>query len=43
VHGFVELQLLLGARDWEKKAAVMIEGLRPVFIGEETAPCSHFS
>ncbi len=43
VHGFVELQLLLGARDWEKKAAVMIESLRPVFIGEETAPCSHFS
>jgi AcrR family transcriptional regulator len=37
VHGFVELQLLLGARDWEKKAAVMIESLRPVFVGEETA------
>jgi AcrR family transcriptional regulator len=36
VHGFVELQLLLGARDWEKKAAVMIESLRPLFGGEET-------
>jgi AcrR family transcriptional regulator len=31
VHGFVELQLLLGARDWEKKALAMIESLRPVF------------
>jgi AcrR family transcriptional regulator len=43
VHGFVELQLLLGATDWEKKATVMIESLRPVFVGEETAPCGHGS
>jgi AcrR family transcriptional regulator len=43
VHGFVELQLLLGATDWEKKATVMIESLRPVFVGEETAPYGHGS
>lgn len=34
VHGFVELQLLLGTVEWEKKAAVMIESLRPVFTAE---------
>lgn len=32
VHGFVELQLLLGNVDWEKKAAAMIETMKPVFI-----------
>jgi AcrR family transcriptional regulator len=31
VHGFVELQLLLGTVDWEPKAAAMIESMRPVF------------
>jgi AcrR family transcriptional regulator len=31
VHGFVELQLLLGTTDWEGKAAAMIERLRSVF------------
>jgi AcrR family transcriptional regulator len=31
VHGFVELQLLMGAAEWEAKARVMLERLRPVF------------
>jgi len=31
VHGFVELQLLLGTIDWEPKAVAMLERLRPVF------------
>jgi AcrR family transcriptional regulator len=31
VHGFVELQLLLGVTEWEQKAAAMLERLRPVF------------
>jgi AcrR family transcriptional regulator len=31
VHGFVELQLLLGIAEWEQKARVMVERLRPVF------------
>lgn len=31
VHGFVELQLLSGAADWEAKGAAMLELLRPVF------------
>jgi AcrR family transcriptional regulator len=31
VHGFVELQLLLGVTQWEEKAAAMLERLRPVF------------
>jgi AcrR family transcriptional regulator len=30
VHGFVELHLLLGTVDWEKKAAAMIETMRPI-------------
>jgi AcrR family transcriptional regulator len=34
VHGFVELHLLLGTIDWEKKAAAMIETMRPIFIPE---------
>jgi AcrR family transcriptional regulator len=32
VHGFVELQLLLGATDWDTKAVAMIESMRPVFV-----------
>lgn len=36
VHGFVELQLLVGTVEWEKKAAVMIESLRPVFATKKT-------
>jgi len=31
VHGFVELQLLLGIVQWEEKAAAVLERLRPVF------------
>lgn len=31
VHGFVELQLLQGATDWEAKARAMLDRLRPVF------------
>jgi AcrR family transcriptional regulator len=31
VHGFVELQLLLGTVQWEEKAAAMLDRLRPVF------------
>ena len=31
VHGFVELQLLLGTVDWEPKAAAMIASMAPVF------------
>ena len=31
VHGFVELQLLLGTVDWEAKAASVLNRLRPVF------------
>ena len=31
VHGFVELQLLMGAANWEAKAAAMLERLQPVF------------
>lgn len=31
VHGFVELQLLLGTVDWEPKAAAMLDSLRPIF------------
>ncbi len=31
VHGFVELQLLMGARNWEAKAAAMLKVMRPVF------------
>jgi AcrR family transcriptional regulator len=31
VHGFVELQLLLGVTNWEEKAAPMLERLRPIF------------
>ena len=31
VHGFVELQLLMGTTNWEEKAGVMLERLRPVF------------
>jgi AcrR family transcriptional regulator len=31
VHGFVELQLLLGVVDWEGKAEAMLRSLRPVF------------
>jgi len=36
VHGFVELQLLMGVKDWEAKAGAMIDRLRPVFC--ETNP-----
>jgi AcrR family transcriptional regulator len=32
VHGFVELQQLLGITEWEQKARVMLECLRPVYI-----------
>jgi AcrR family transcriptional regulator len=31
VHGFVELQLLLGTVDWEAKATLVLNRLRPVF------------
>jgi AcrR family transcriptional regulator len=31
VHGFVELQLLLGTVDWETKAAAMLDSMRPIF------------
>jgi AcrR family transcriptional regulator len=31
VHGFVELQLLMGSLDWEKKAVAVIDRLGPVF------------
>jgi AcrR family transcriptional regulator len=31
VHGFVELNLLMRITDWEPKAAVMLDLLRPVF------------
>lgn len=31
VHGFVELQLLLGTVEWEPKAIAMLDSLRPVF------------
>jgi AcrR family transcriptional regulator len=31
VHGFVELQLLLGTVQWEEKAVAMLDRLRPVF------------
>jgi AcrR family transcriptional regulator len=31
VHGFVELQLLLGTIDWETKAAAMLDSMRPIF------------
>jgi AcrR family transcriptional regulator len=31
VHGFVELQLLQGTKNWEEKALAMLERLRPVF------------
>jgi hypothetical protein len=31
VHGFVELQLLLGTVDWEAKAVLVLNRLRPVF------------
>jgi AcrR family transcriptional regulator len=31
VHGFVELQLLLGTKNWEQKAAAMLEPLRAIF------------
>jgi AcrR family transcriptional regulator len=43
VHGFVELQLLLGASDWETKAVAMIESMRPVFTrtGRERAPLTY--
>jgi AcrR family transcriptional regulator len=30
VHGFVELQLLQGITDWQKKATVLLEHLRPL-------------
>ena len=33
VHGFVELQLLAGVREWQGKALAMIERMRPVFQG----------
>jgi AcrR family transcriptional regulator len=36
VHGFVELQLLMGAKDWEPKAGAMLDRLRPLFY--ETNP-----
>ena len=35
VHGFVELQLLMGAKDWEKKAQAMLDRLRPLFLRNE--------
>jgi AcrR family transcriptional regulator len=31
VHGFVELQLLMGVTDWEPKAQAMLERLGPLF------------
>lgn len=33
VHGFVELQLLMGIAEWESKAVAMLESLRPLFTG----------
>ena len=30
VHGFVELQLLQGITDWQEKAVVLLEHLRPI-------------
>jgi AcrR family transcriptional regulator len=36
VHGFVELQLLMGVKDWEPKATAMIDRLGPLFC--ETNP-----
>jgi len=36
VHGFVELQLLMGAKDWETKAGRMLDRLGTVFY--ETNP-----
>ena len=38
VHGFVELQLLMGAADWEAKAAAMLDSLGPVFTSEKPLP-----
>jgi AcrR family transcriptional regulator len=37
VHGFVELQLLLGGTDWEEKGRAVLHSLRPAldFIPEE--------
>jgi AcrR family transcriptional regulator len=32
VHGFVELQWLLGVQEWEAKAVAVLETLRPVFM-----------
>jgi AcrR family transcriptional regulator len=34
VHGFVELQLLMGVTDWEQKAHAMLDRLGPLFWGE---------
>ncbi|HEV1286244.1 MAG TPA: TetR/AcrR family transcriptional regulator [Bryobacteraceae bacterium] len=36
VHGFVELQLLTGVKDWEPKAQAMLDRLGPLFY--ETNP-----
>lgn len=37
VHGFVELQLLQGATDWQEKAAAMLERMRGVFVPNPSA------
>jgi len=35
VHGFVELQLLMGVKDWEPKAGAMLDRLALVFLRNE--------
>lgn len=40
VHGFVELQLLMGVKEWEPKAMVMLDRLGAVFY--ETNPAKSY-